>query len=91
MTNRNFREVLDLLDQKGDLVRISKEVDPKFEMPALMKQLEEEGKAFIFENVKGAKHPSVGGIFTSMDRYGLIFNPDASEKYSFDDAGGRES
>jgi len=89
MTNRNFREVLDLLDQKGDLVRISKEVDPKFEMPALMKQLEEEGKAFIFENVKGAKHPSVGGIFTSMDRYGLIFNPDASEKYSFDDAGGK--
>lgn len=89
MTNRNFREVLDLLDQKGDLIRISKEVDPKFEMPALMKQLEEEGKAFIFENVKGSKHPSVGGIFTTMDRYGLIFNADASEKYTFDEAGGR--
>ena len=85
--HRSFREILNILDDTGSLVRIKKEVDPKYEMGAVMKQLEKEGKAFLFENVKGSKYPAVGGLFTSMDRYGLIFNEDASEEFTYDQAG----
>ncbi len=53
--HRSFREIVNILDDKGSLVRIRKEVDPKYEMAAVMKKLEKEGKAFLFENVKGSK------------------------------------
>ena len=62
--HRSFREILNILDDKGSLVRIKKEVDPKYEMGAVMKQLEKEGKAFLFENVKGSKYQDVGGLLT---------------------------
>ena len=37
---RDFRQIIDLLESSGDLVRIKREVDPKFEMSAIMKKLE---------------------------------------------------
>ena len=85
--HRSFREIIKILDDKGSLVRIKKEVDPKYEMAAIMKKLEQEGKAFLFENVQGSIYQAVGGLFTSMDRYGLIFNEDAAEEYTYDQAG----
>ena len=85
--HRSFREIVNILDKKGSLIHIKKEVNPKFEMPGIMKKLEQEGKAFIFENIKGSNYKAVGGIFTSMDRYGLIFNEDASESFTYDQAG----
>ena len=84
---RDFRQIIDLLESSGDLVRIKREVDPKFEMSAIMKKLEAEDKAFIFENIKNAEMPAVGGLFTSMSRIGLIFNEDSSEDFTLDDAG----
>ena len=84
---RDFRQIIDLLESSGDLVRIKREVDPKFEMSAIMKKLEAEDKAFIFENIKNAEMPAVGGLFTSMSRIGLIFNEDSSENFTLDDAG----
>ena len=84
---RDFRQIIDLLESSGDLVRIKREVDPKFEMSAIMKKLEAEDKAFIFENIKNAEMPAVGGLFTSMSRIGLIFNEDSIEDFTLDDAG----
>lgn len=84
---RGFRQIMDLLEDTGDLVRIKREVDPKFEMSAIMKKLEAENKAFIFENIKNADMPAVGGLFTSMSRIGLIFNENTSEEFTLDDAG----
>jgi len=76
---RSFREIIELLDSQGKLVRLTKPVNPRFEMPALMKTLEDEAKAFIFENVQGSDYKAVGGLFTSMGRFGLIFNEDGNE------------
>ncbi|HJL79984.1 MAG TPA: UbiD family decarboxylase [Gammaproteobacteria bacterium] len=84
---RSFRQVIELLDSQGKLIRVSKPVDPRFEMPALMKALEDDSKAFIFENVKGSDYKAVGGLFTSMSRYGLIFNDDGSEEFTYEQAG----
>ena len=67
----DFRSFMNLLEERGDLVNIKKEVNPKFELAALMRKLEQEGKAFVFENVKGAKMPLIGGLLLDIDRFGL--------------------
>ena len=70
---RSFREIIELLDSQGKLVRLTKRVNPQFEMPALMKTLEDESKAFIFENVKGSKYPAVSNLYGTLERSNFIF------------------
>ena len=84
---RSFREVVELLDAQGKLVKVKKPVDSKFEMAALMKSLEDESKAFIFENVRNSAYKAVGGLFTSMGRFGLIFNENGTEDFTYEEAG----
>jgi 2,5-furandicarboxylate decarboxylase 1 len=67
----DFRSFANLLEERGELVRISREVEPKYELPALMTQLERERKAFIFERVAGAKFPLIGGLLNRVDKFGL--------------------
>jgi 2,5-furandicarboxylate decarboxylase 1 len=65
----SFRSFIDELEQEGELLRISREVDPKYELPALVSQLEKQRqKAYIFEHVKGAEFPYVGGLYASAPR-----------------------
>ncbi len=49
----DLRSFATSLEERGELLRIKKEVDPRFELPALLQQLEQSRKAFIIENVKG--------------------------------------
>jgi 2,5-furandicarboxylate decarboxylase 1 len=69
-TVHDFRGLVRLLEERGELHRIRRPVEPRFEMPAVMEQIERERKAFIFENVKGAKFPVVGGVLNRMECYG---------------------
>ena len=87
--HRSFREVIELLESQGKLVKLKNPVNPKYEMAALMKTLEDESKAFIFENVENSNYKAVGGLFTSMGRFGLIFNEDGSEDFTYEKAGQR--
>ena len=73
------------LEQEGALLRITREVEPRFELPALLEQLEQLGKAYIFENVKGAKFPLIGGILDSAERLGMAVGQDTSEGYDHHD------
>ncbi len=66
----DFRGLVRLLEERGELYRISRPVDPKFEMPAVMEQIEKQRKAFIFENVKGAQFPVIGGVLNRIECYG---------------------
>jgi len=61
----SFRDFISELERKGELVVISKEVDPKYEIAALLKQVE--GRAVKFTNVKGHKMPVVGGVGSSRE------------------------
>ncbi len=64
-----FRSFIEQLEKDGDLLRISREVDPKYELPSLVSQLEKQRhKAYIFENVKGADLPYVGGLYADATR-----------------------
>lgn len=50
----DFRGFLNYLEEKGELKRIKKEVDPKFEVAAyIRKSCDVSGPAFLFENVRG--------------------------------------
>lgn len=51
---KDFRSFLEALERENDLVKISKNVKPKFELAAVVSKLE--GKhAILFEKVKGSK------------------------------------
>lgn len=78
----DFRGLVKLLEERGELYRISRPVEPKFEMPAVMEQIEKERKAFIFENVKGAKFPVVGGVLNRMECYGWALGSTPGEPFT---------
>jgi 2,5-furandicarboxylate decarboxylase 1 len=77
----DLRSFAALLEEQGELVRINKEVDRKFELPALLQQLEQSGKAFIFSNIKGARFPLIGGLLNSTTRLGQAVGNDTSAGY----------
>jgi UbiD family decarboxylase len=70
---RDLRFYLNLLKTADRLLTVEREVDPKFELPAVMKAAEGLGKAIIFENVKGSKYPVVNNLLGSRDVVSLLF------------------
>jgi len=69
-----FRELIANLDESGDLLRISDEVDPEYELGALLQQAEQRGKACWFEKVKGSVFSAIGGLMTSPERHALALD-----------------
>jgi UbiD family decarboxylase len=65
----NLREFVDLLEKKGRLKRIKKEVDPVYEVAALM---DEAGDTPLYlENVKGSILPCITNICSSRELVAL--------------------
>ncbi|MBM4197763.1 MAG: UbiD family decarboxylase [Gammaproteobacteria bacterium] len=51
-----------------------------------MTRLEAAGKAFIFENIRGATLPLIGGLFNRVDRFGAALgNAPPDRPFSHDD------
>lgn len=56
-SDMEFRSFVEALERDGDLVRVTKEVDPNLEAAAITRLIyENDGPAVLFENVKGAKN-----------------------------------
>ena len=66
----DFRNLSRILEERGELTRITREVDPRFEMPALMEQVDQQRHAFLFEKVKGSPFPVIGGLLNRIECYG---------------------
>lgn len=82
----DFRSFAQLLESRGDLVRIRRAVDSRFELAAVMTRLEAAGKAFIFENVRGATLPLAGGLFNRVERFGDALGiPPGPRPFNHDD------
>jgi len=65
----NLREFVDLLEKKGRLKRITKEVNPVYEVAALM---DEAGDTPLYlENVKGSILPCITNICSSRELVAL--------------------
>jgi UbiD family decarboxylase len=69
---RGFIEFLEK-EHPEEVVRISREVDPKFGVSGILERLERDGKfpLVIFENVRGSKIPLVANMHASFERLRL--------------------
>jgi len=75
-----MREFLELLEDEGELVRVDREVDPVFELVAVLEKIQETvNKAVIFEKVKGTKIPVVSNILGTRRRVALSLNCDVND------------
>ena len=73
----NLRDFVNLLDEKGLLVKIEKEVDPVYEASTLMKLLD--GKPLLFTNIKGHNMPVAANICSTRELVGLGLGVDPQE------------
>lgn len=82
----DLRQFLAVLEERGDLVRIHEEVDPKFEIAAYIRKTSDlGGPALLFERVKGSSMPVLGGIFAHRRRAVLALDAtpeDAVNKFN---------
>lgn len=53
----DLRSYLDLLEEKGEVLHIKEEVDPRFEVAAVTRLVAgQQGSALLFENIKRLFH-----------------------------------
>lgn len=75
-----MKEYLDLLEKKSELVRISKEIDPKFEASGIIKKIQQGiNKAVIFEKIKGYRLPFVSNILGTYNRVAMLLGCEVDE------------
>lgn len=61
---KTFRELLAWLERNGDLATVSREVDPRHELTAVMRRMQAtQNKALRFNRVKGTDIPVVTNLF----------------------------
>ncbi|MGH7832456.1 MAG: UbiD family decarboxylase, partial [Candidatus Binatia bacterium] len=81
----DLRSFLELLAREGELQRIRASVDPKHEIGAICKILNERpgSPAVLFENVKGSAIPVVGQLLASDKRVAMALG--LSQENVFDE------
>ena len=68
----DLREFIDFLEQRGELKRITAEVDPSLEMTEICdRTLRAGGPALLFENPKGFDIPVLGNLFGTPERVAM--------------------
>ena len=68
----DLRDFIDQLEQRGELKRISTEVDPNLEMTEICDRvLRAQGPAILFENPKGSDIPVLANLFGTPERVAL--------------------
>lgn len=70
---RSFLKVIE--SDKNEFVKVSREVDRKFEATAVMEKLQYEDQypTVLFENIKGSDIPVLSNLFASRDRIAKAF------------------
>lgn len=64
-----LRKLINYLDDREELVRIRKPVDPRYEMAAILLEMEKrQDQTVLFENVTGREAMAVGNLYNSPKR-----------------------
>ena len=71
----DFRTQLKAVEEWGEVLRIRREVSPRFELPAICKKMEAD-KAVFFEKVKGYSIPVVVGLDNNRSRIARVLGTD---------------
>lgn len=69
--DQSSRGILDLLDRRGELLIVADELDPVFELSAVLSLVDHKA-AVRFDNVRGHDLPVFGNILTSLERISLV-------------------
>ena len=81
MQYKDLREFIQKLEEKGELKRISLEVDPNLEMTEICdRTLRAGGPALLFEKPKGHSIPVLGNLFGTPRRVAMGMGEDDPEK-----------
>ncbi len=74
MGYQNLTQCLAALESRGELVRITEEVDPNLEVAAIQRRVYlAQGPALLFTNIKGCGFYMAGNIFGTLERTRFIF------------------
>ncbi|MBI3014687.1 MAG: UbiD family decarboxylase [Candidatus Tectomicrobia bacterium] len=69
-----FRDFLRLLEGEGQLLRIQENVNPRFELSQILKEVDRRGgPALLFERVSGCSFPVAGNLLGTRHRLALLF------------------
>ena len=69
MSFSDLREFINTLENRGQLKRITAEIDRRLEITEIcLRTLRNGGPALLFENVKDSTHPVLGNLFGSTQR-----------------------
>ena len=80
MQYRDLRDFIAQLESRGELKRITVEVDPRFEMTEICDRvLKAQGPALLFEKPKGHRMPVLGNLFGTPLRVALGMGADKVE------------
>src|SRR5437870_1668752 len=81
----DLRQFLEVLEKEGELRRVKASVDPRHEIGAICKVLNERpgSPAVLFENVKGSAIPVVGQLLASDKRVAMALG--LSQENVFDE------
>ena len=80
MAYADLREFVECLRREGELLEVKEELDTKFEIPALLREVGvSEGPALLVDHPKGYEMPVVGNLLGSRKRLALALEspPDA--------------
>jgi len=80
MKYKDLRDFIKLLEDRGELKRITHEVDPYLEMTEICdRTLRAAGPALLFENPKGFDVPVLGNLFGTPERVALGMGEESVE------------
>ncbi len=80
MKYKDLRDFIKQLEAKGELVRVSHEVDPNLEMTEICdRTLKAGGPAILFENPKGFDTPVLANLFGTPKRVAMGMGEDSVE------------
>ncbi|MCF7848158.1 MAG: UbiD family decarboxylase [Kiritimatiellales bacterium] len=80
MSFRDLREFIQALEMRGELVRVTAEVDPDQEITIIQhKVLAAGGPALLFENVKGSPYRIVSNLYGTKERVELVIGRPPAE------------
>lgn len=80
MQYKDLRDFIDQLESKGELKRVSIEVDPYLEITEICdRTLRARGPALLFENIKGSKVPVLANLFGTPERVAMGMGEESVE------------
>lgn len=80
MKFNSLGETVDFLENQGELIRITQEVDPFLEIAEITRQVfQAKGPALLFTRVKNARFPALSNLFGTYERTLKIFEPELDQ------------